>query len=420
MPKDPNGNKVGSEEADLLWGSALVVGPELDNGIDTIYGLGGDDVIFGDIYNDGSDNVEGDVLYGGAGNDTIYGDGGDDNPNWQTSTDGGSDSINGGADDDSIFGQAGNDQLYGDAGNDLLVGGIGSDYLYGGEGDDIIWTDLHQNLGAIGAQGLNRAWGGSGNDKMTGGAGVDELYGEDGNDTLDGRAGEDELEGGAGDDRLRGGDNDDLLDGGNGNDYLDGGAGADYLYTGGGNDTYVIDNVGDEIAPYSDSGRDHVMSSVTWQLGEYQENLFLNGSKAVDATGNAGRNILAGNSKANEITGLGGRDTLIGGTGADTFVFTGLQDSGKTASTRDVIDDFKRSQGDEIDLSAIDANTKNGGNQAFKFIGSQDFHDKAGELRFEKQGGDTFVYGDVNGDGEADFSIEFDGAMNLKAGDFAL
>ncbi|HSX73581.1 MAG TPA: protease, partial [Shinella sp.] len=69
---------------------------------------------------------------------------------------------------------------------------------------------------------------------------------------------------------------------------------------------------------------------------------------------------------------------------------------------------------------AMDASTKSGGDQDFTFIGTAGFHKKAGELRYEKKGGDTLVHGDVNGDGKADFSITIDASLSLKASDFIL
>ncbi len=54
------------------------------------------------------------------------------------------------------------------------------------------------------------------------------------------------------------------------------------------------------------------------------------------------------------------------------------------------------------------------------FIDSQAFHDVAGELRFQKTSTDTFISGDVNGDGKADFSIKLTGLVTLSASDFIL
>ena len=67
-----------------------------------------------------------------------------------------------------------------------------------------------------------------------------------------------------------------------------------------------------------------------------------------------------------------------------------------------MIRDFSRAQGDDIDLSGIDANAKAAGNQAFSFIGDKAFSGKAGELQYKN----GIVAGDVNGDKAADFHIE--------------
>ena len=61
--------------------------------------------------------------------------------------------------------------------------------------------------------------------------------------------------------------------------------------------------------------------------------------------------------------------------------------------------------GDKMDLSDIDANSKSSGDQTFSFIGTSAFHGKAGELRFDTKSSDTFIYGDLNGDRIADFTI---------------
>ena len=137
-------------------------------------------------------------------------------------------------------------------------------------------------------------------------------------------------------------------------------------------------------------------------------------------TGGTGNDTLKGDAGNDKLKGDAGADALVGGAGADTFVFSAQKDSTVAAAGRDTIRDFSRAQGDEIDLRDIDANSKAGGNQAFRFIGSDDFHDKAGELRFERKGGDTLVFGDINGDGKADFSILVDANIAFKAGDFLL
>ena len=86
--------------------------------------------------------------------------------------------------------------------------------------------------------------------------------------------------------------------------------------------------------------------------------------------GGAGNDYLSGGRRNDLLQGGTGKDVLIGDAGADDFVFKSVGEAGK-GSARDVIRDFSRAQGDDIDLSAIDANTKAAGNQAFSFIGGQ-------------------------------------------------
>ena len=113
-------------------------------------------------------------------------------------------------------------------------------------------------------------------------------------------------------------------------------------------------------------------------------------------------------------------DRLTGGDGADRFIFKSITDSTVASSGRDAIFDFDRLEGDKIDLSVIDASTKLSGNQAFKFLGSAAYTKTAGELRTVVKNGDTFIYGDVNGDGATDFSIFVDTSARIYSTDFIL
>ncbi|MCG7394907.1 CAP domain-containing protein [Microvirga sp. ACRRW] len=130
--------------------------------------------------------------------------------------------------------------------------------------------------------------------------------------------------------------------------------------------------------------------------------------------GSNSSNTLNGTSGNDTLNGNGGRDTLFGRSGNDTFVF----DTASEANG-DTIGDFVRGN-DKIDLSGIDANTRGSGNQAFKFIGAQGFHKAAGELKAYQSGGSTYVAGDTNGDGYANFTIKVAGAHSFAAGDFVL
>ncbi|MET0743207.1 MAG: hypothetical protein ABWY78_07540 [Microvirga sp.] len=181
-----------------------------------------------------------------------------------------------------------------------------------------------------------------------------------------GTAGNDVIKGAAGIEIMRGGEGHDRLSGLGGNDSLYGGAGDDNL------------------------------------------------------NGGAGFDLLRGDAGGDRLYGAAGADRLFGGSGADTFVFKSIAQSTIDATGRDVVSDFSRAQGDRIDLSGIDANVLRKGNQAFSFIGQKAFQDRAGELRYEKDGAVLVVQGDVNGDGNADFSIAVKGTPFLTKGYFVL
>jgi Ca2+-binding RTX toxin-like protein len=135
-------------------------------------------------------------------------------------------------------------------------------------------------------------------------------------------------------------------------------------------------------------------------------------------SGGKGGDRLDGGDGADQLRGNLGKDIMAGGAGADVFFFKSAAESTVDVSGRDAILDFKHAEHDQIDLHAIDANSKSGGNQKFDFIGDDHFHHHAGELRVDHSNGSTFVNGDVNGDGRADFSIEVHDSVNLQGGDF--
>jgi hypothetical protein len=130
--------------------------------------------------------------------------------------------------------------------------------------------------------------------------------------------------------------------------------------------------------------------------------------------GNSYSNTLYGTSGNDTLNGNGGRDVLWGNSGGDTFVFDTTSEA-----NGDTIADFVRGT-DKISLSGMDASTRASGNQAFTFIGAQGFHKVAGELKAYQSSGNTYVAGDVNGDGAADFTIKALGVHTFAATDFVL
>jgi Ca2+-binding RTX toxin-like protein len=101
-------------------------------------------------------------------------------------------------------------------------------------------------------------------------------------------------------------------------DYLDGGGEADTLKGGAGDDTYVVDNVNDNIV--DSEGKDTVVVKTAlhdYQLAADIENLTLQAGGALYGYGNDLDNIITGNSSANFLTGKGGADKLIGNEGND-------------------------------------------------------------------------------------------------------
>lgn len=129
---------------------------------------------------------------------------------------------------------------------------------------------------------------------------------------------------------------------------------------------------------------------------------------------------LEGFSGHDRLEGGLGADRLFGGSGSDIFIFRSVDESNVEAFDRDTIYDFSAKQKDRIDLRAIDANTALDGNQSFSFIGKNGFHNKAGELRYEKVSGGMVVYGDVDGDATPDFAISVKGVSSISKGYFYL
>ena len=159
-------------------------------------------------------------------------------------------------------------------------------------------------------------------------------------------------------------------------------------------------------------------AKVNFLIGANSEDLISGLAGNDSLRGLGGNDEIDGGSGNDSISGDGGADLLTGGLGRDTFVFNDIGDS--FDGLFDTITDFSHGQGDRISLGAIDANVNRDRDQGFTFIGTKEFSGVAGQLRYYHDGGDTFVSGDVNGDGIGDFLIGIAGEQILVPNDFFL
>jgi Ca2+-binding RTX toxin-like protein len=368
---------TGNDSIFTGFGNDLAIGGDGD---DVIFLEGGNDVGFG---GNGNDTISGgsgnDLLSGDAGNDILFGEGGRDQLFGML----GDDQLFGMDGDDALYGGEGNDVLSGGAGADMMEGGAGNDTyevdniadviveIAGGGVDTVrstITYTVAANLENLTLDGTD-AISGTGNDVrnvMVGNSAANTLSGQGGNDFIDGGEGADALIGGIGDDTyVVDNANDQVIElanegtdtvqsrinytlaanvekltliglaaiDGTGNslantllgneaaNVLDGGLGADLMKGGLGNDTYVVDNVGDQIVELAGEGYDTVVVNglSSYTLGGQIEALTL-GQGASTAIGNALNNTLRGNAEANLLDGRGGADLMFGGAGDDIYI----------------------------------------------------------------------------------------------------
>lgn len=318
--------------------------------------------------------------------------------------------IDAGAGNDVLVGGVHNDHLVGGAGNDSLNGGRGADRMTGGDGNDLYYVD---NLADIVIE--------SSAVKATGGA--DSVYSYLSTYTLGSNVENLRLLS-AGAANGTGNSLDNLIYAGAGNNILDGGAGNDtlsYAYAA----SAVSANLGLKTAQATGgSGSDtllnfeHLTGSAHHDklIGNTLANTLIGGAGNDTLSGVAGNDLLNGGAGNDLLIGGAGTDKLYGGTGSDRFDFNALSEMGLGA-LRDVIADFKVSEGDKIDLSTLDANSLTTANDAFTFIGSNAFSvNAAGQLRLAN----GVLYGSTDADTAAEFEISLVGVTSLDNTSFVL
>lgn len=433
-------NAVGTSDNDRLSGSSA------DN---LLIGFYGDDSLSGRDGNDALKGGEGnDLLAGGAGADVLDGGNGVDTADYSDAGSGVGINLDSGqnlgdaagdtlfsietfrfgayADEftgasgntaEIVYGGGGADMLDGGGGADWLDGGAGADIMIGGSGNDVFIVD---NAGDIASDLAN-----GGMDTVLASVSLT-LAGNVENATLTG----------AGAINATGNGLNNVLAGNAASNILTGGAGADRMIGGGGNDIFVIDSRSDSVVELANQGVDTVRAFANYMLAGNVENLQLMG-RAYSGIGNGLANLMQGSANGDvlwgeagndRLFGNGGNDTLRGGLGVDilssgagrdTFDFNHVMESGYGRAAPDLIADFAHGL-DRIDLSGIDANIRVAGNQAFAFLGANNFTAHAGELITRAYASATYLFADVNGDGHADMQIQFVGHLNLVTSDFLL
>jgi len=322
------------------------------------------------------------------------------------------DTVTGTTGGDTLYGFAGNDALFGGDGNDLLVGGLGNDNLVGGIGRDTL-------VGGLGADILTGGSGGFGGDSFK----YNSLA-EIGGDKITDLGLGDEID----------------LSAITGLTFVE--LGMDFDGTV--NQVKILDNYfpkktllqidvdGDRSADYVLALPAHLIieetaaGSMIFQVAlgialectNINDSLIgTNGNDRLEGrggndslVGGYGADTLVGGYGADTLVGGGGADTLTGGAGNDVFKYNSLPE---LSYYSDTITDLM--QGDKIDLSAIDANSQQAGDQAFSFLNGNAFSGNGGELYYSA----GTLYGDIDGNLSYDFAITLSGFVPHES-DFIL
>ena len=141
----------GTEDDDVIDGTAVTDRIDARGGNDVVSGRTGDDTIIGGAGDDVLLGEAGnDIIEGGEGIDSLDGDYGDD----ALAGNEGADELFGGGGNDVLGGGADDDRLTGDGGNDVVTGGTGNDVLIGSDGTDVYTFAICDGQDRIDEQGV--------------------------------------------------------------------------------------------------------------------------------------------------------------------------------------------------------------------------------------------------------------------------
>ena len=431
---------IGTSGNDYLRG-AIIGDASTD---DRIFGLEGDDDIFGEAGDD--------VLYGGDGDDDVSGANGADVLDGES----GDDNVAGGADNDILIYEVSENfdhtnQYYGNHGIDTLRINLAAaeytqavqdeletffNYIDQNRNPDAAYNSANYDFAnfALGVQGIEEleifvdgVLQANPYNEMLGDAGVNSIIGTTARDSIDG---------GKGDDTLYGGEGSDLIYGGTGFDEIYGNQGHDTIYGGGWNDTIFGDGswgatYGGNDTIYGESGDDRVNGRAGDDYidgGNGDDTLY--GHEDEDVIfGGLGSDLIYGdfknetNNDANdELHGGDGADIIWGGGGNDALFGDGAADSLKGGSGDDVIhggtgsDRLDGNDGHDTLYGGAHADVLHGDNGNDVLYGGSErdrlFGDAGDDTIYGSSGGDK-LYGGAGAD-----SFIFEDAADYAGGAF--
>lgn len=166
-----------------------------------------------------------------------------------------------------------------------------------------------------------------------------------------------------------------------------------------------------------------------WLYGQNGNDSLLGGNDNDNLQGGSGNDVLRGQEGNDVLVSGTGADVLIGGNGADRFEFSSAGDSTPAAFDRIIAGDGTAAfngigvgSGDVLDLSRIDANPYQSGNQAFHFAGGT-LTTGVAQLYEDAEGNTVFV-ASTDSDSAAEVMIKIaDGSVRASqytAGEFLL